>query len=288
MEPRFPADAMSPIISSEAFLRDIAHRRGQIIVDRFRWAVRPIYRPHPKRKTLYDHVGTCTLFRAGSVPWLVTAAHILDHHQRDGDLWIGAEKKIVPLQGTFTSTEKPQGQRDLDKFDFAVSRVTDSLLAELGNATFIDSDFVSKGRRRMGSKGLYVCLGYPNSKNKDVHAGHREMGVELFMHAATGHNDRSQLGAAGARYHDSNVFVELGKQVFNALGAKKNPVSVQGMSGGPVFHIGDRGNYNTMRNEANFTPLLEGIIIEKPQDADALVAVSIGTILETLRNHRLL
>jgi hypothetical protein len=131
-------------------------------------------------------------------------------------------------------------------------------------------------------------LGYPNSKNKDVHAGRREMGVELFMHAATGHHERSQLGATGARYHDSNTFVDLGEQVFTALGAKKNPVSVHGMSGGPVFHIGDRGNYSTVRNETDFTPLLEGIIIEKPKDADTLVAVSIGAILQTLRNHRLL
>jgi hypothetical protein len=219
------------------------------------------------------------------VPLLVTAAHVLDHHKRDGDLWIGAATTLVPLQGVFHPTVRPNGSRELDKFDFAVSLVPDSFLAELGNATIIESDFVSRGRRARGSGGLYVCLGYPNSKNK--HPGGRELNVELFMHAGTGHTDPGRLGVLGSKYHGANFFIDLGEQVFDAKGLKKNPVSVRGMSGGPVFNIGDRGDYNTIRDDSDFKPLLEGIIIEKPEPGDTLVAVSIRAIVETARKNRL-
>jgi hypothetical protein len=60
------------------------------------------------------------------------------------------------------------------------------------------------------------------------------------------------------------------------------------MSGGAVFHVGDLGNYNTMRTDSDFSPLLEGIIIRKPANAKEIVAVSIGTIVESLRKQALL
>jgi hypothetical protein len=144
---------------------------------------------------------------------------------------------------------------------------------------------MSENRRE---KGLYVCLGYPNSKNKEVDAERREMDVKLFMHAGTGHTDPTKLGVMGSRYHGANLFVNLGKHVLDVQGGKKNPVSMRGMSGGPVFLVGDRGKYNTMRDDSDFTPLLQGIIIEKPERAHAVVAVSIGAIIETLRKHRLI
>jgi hypothetical protein len=279
---------VSLIIQPDSFLRDVGHRRGQEVIDRFRRAIRPIYRPHSKRKRLYEHVGTSTLFKVNSVPLIVTAAHVIDHHKHDGDLWIGAEKNLVPLQGSFSSTERPCGNRNLDKYDFSVSRVSNELFAEVGNATFIEADFVSKGRRDERAKALYACIGYPNSKNKDMRAARREMSVELFMHTGIGYTDRNNLGALGSRYSNANFFIEIGKQVTDIDGAKKNPVSPQGMSGGPVFHLGDRRNYNTMRDSPDFRPLLEGIMIERPADANVIVAVSIGAIVQTLDAHQLL
>jgi hypothetical protein len=278
---------VSLFIQPDAFLRDVGHRRGQDVVNRFRWAIRPIYRAHTRRRGHYEHLGTCTLFKANSVPLIVTAAHVIDHHEHDGDLWIGAEKTLVPLQGSFSGTERPGGDRSLDKYDFSVSRVSDELLAELGNAAFIDAEFVSKGRRDEGATALYACLGYPNSKNKDTRAAGRQMGVALFMHTGLGYNDRNNLGAPGALYTNANFFVEAGKQVTDIHGTKRSSVGLRGMSGGPVFHIGDRRNYNTMRETPDFRPLLEGIMIER-SEANVIVAVSVGAIIETLNAHRLL
>jgi hypothetical protein len=44
----------------DAFLREVAHRRGQDVISRFGWAIRPIYRAHTRRNKLHEHIGTCT------------------------------------------------------------------------------------------------------------------------------------------------------------------------------------------------------------------------------------
>jgi hypothetical protein len=93
----------------------LVQHRGREVIDRFRRAIRPIYRPHGRRKGLYEQIGTATLFKVNSAPLIVTAAHVIDHHKQDGDLWVGAEKTLVPLQGSFSSTERPGGNRKLDE-----------------------------------------------------------------------------------------------------------------------------------------------------------------------------
>jgi hypothetical protein len=120
-----------------------------------------------------------------------------------------------------------------------------------------------------------------------MHAARREMSAELFIHTGIGYTDRNNLGVLASRYSNANFFIEIGKHVTDIRGAKRNPVCLQGMSGGPVFHLGDRGNYNTMREGRDFKPLLEGIIIERPADANVIVAVSIGAIVQTLDTYQL-
>lgn len=98
--------------------------------------------------------------------------------------------------------------------------------------------------------------------------------------------DRDQLGKATPRYHEANLFVELNKQVFDARGGKTGPVSVRGMSGGPIFCIGGLSDYESLRQKREFRSRLGGIIIEKPQDANVIVAISTSAIVHTVRRHR--
>jgi hypothetical protein len=272
---------------SQEFFREVAGARGRAIVDRFGGAVRSIYRRSSRRRTLFEHVGTCTFLRIDSIPLLVTAAHVIDVGKADGSLWIAAQKTIVPLQGSFTGTESPQGHRSVDRYDFAVSAVTDRFLDKLEDVTFIDSEFVCKDRRSASERALYICLGYPNSKNNDMHVGRREMSSQLCTHSAAGHMDPDKIGKASSRYHEANLFVEVDKQVFDAEGAKTGPVSVRGMSGGPVFCIGELGDYDSLRQKHEFRARLEGIIIEKPRDANVIVAITTSVIVQTVRRHRL-
>jgi hypothetical protein len=139
------------ILSSQDIIRDQAQVRAQAVIAQFRAAIRPIYRAD-RNKSLRDmptHVGTCTLFRVGNLNLVATAAHIIDQHA-DADLLVGGDKAPVPLTGMFSGTAAPNGNRALDKYDFSVSPVTDELVTDLGSVSYIDSRFISKGRRQTG------------------------------------------------------------------------------------------------------------------------------------------
>jgi len=266
------------ITSAEDLVRDEAHRRAGVVKDLFRTAIRPVYRSTDG--VLPIHVGTCTLFRVGTDVFVVTAAHIIDQHPR-AELWIGGVHSIVPLSGMFSRTVAPNGDRSQDRFDFSVSPLTADLAHELGTVGCIEPHFISKGRREDRKHAMYVCIGYPNSQNKDMHAGRREVNAQLWMHVAPGRSKHQKLGKWG-QATEQHLFVDFQKYASTTAGTRKRSTHPQGTSGGPVFYIGDFGIPDTYRVEATFQPMLEGITIEKPSGADALVAVKIGAIIDAM------
>jgi hypothetical protein len=175
------------ILSNDEMIRSEAHRRAQAVGDQFREAIRPIYRAERSsaRRDMPSHVGTCILFRVGDIKLIATAAHIIDQHAK-ADLLVGGEKAPVPLTGMFSGTDAPNGVRNLDQHDFSVSPVSDELAADLGNISYIGTEFISKGRRLDRKKSMYFCVGYPNSKNKDMHATKRDVKAKMWMHVSPG------------------------------------------------------------------------------------------------------
>jgi hypothetical protein len=273
----------SLITTTEAMVRDVAHERAQLVIAKFRTSIRPIYRSAPK--TLLTHVGTCTLLCIEDIKFIVTAAHIVDQHE--GYLWIGGKESAIPLEGAFRSTVAPRGERALDKYDFSVSTVSDELDSSLGNASYISSDFISMGRRADHKHSMYTCVGYPNSQNKEVDVGKREMNARLWMHTARGRSNDDKIGG-WAKNSEHHLFIEFPKYANRVDGTKKSSTHPRGTSGGPVFYLGDFGDPETYRVGSTFQSRLEGIVIEKPRMGNALVAVKIAAIVQALRNARVL
>ena len=121
-------------------IRERAHVRALSVIDQFREAIRPIYRPN---RDLLTHVGTCTLIQIGRTKLLITAAHIMDQHM-ETYLWVGGENAPIPLTGEFRSSRAPSGDRSLDRYDFSVIALDDDLAERLGRVNFIDSQFISR------------------------------------------------------------------------------------------------------------------------------------------------
>lgn len=270
---------MNTIKSSEQIVRDEAHLRAQEVIRQFRTAIRPIYRSDPHRS--FVHVGTCTLIRVGGEKFIVTAAHIIDQHEND--LWIGGEKTAVSLTGMFRSTIAPEGNRELDNYDFSVSPVTPELENELGNATYISREFFGMGRRMDRTHSMYTCVGYPNSQNKDLYVAKREMNVRLWMHVSPGRSNDDRPGNWAKQTQD-HLFIDFPKRVNTVDGGKRDSTKPTGSSGGPVFYLGDFGDPEAYRANGSFQPILEGIVIARPGGSNVLVAVKIGAILKALQS----
>ena len=279
------SESISPDCSSGDFkllteaeaIRAAIHQRTNLATSQFRGAIRPIYR---ESRQTFTHVGSCTLVEFGGSRWIVTAAHVIDQHI--ANLSVGGSKNLVPLEGDFHGTAAPGGIRDDDKFDFSAAVVTDRMAEDLGDVRYIGEEFISKGRRTDEGRPMYTCVGYPNSRNKDIHAANRHVGVRLFSHTSFGYSKWPQL-TQWAEGTEAHMFVEYGKYGATALGDKRNAKNPKGASGGPVFYIGQFGELDTYRHDANYQPMLEAIIIRLPPNGGALVSVKMAVIIDAMK-----
>jgi hypothetical protein len=122
---------------------------------------------------------------------------------------------------------------------------------------------------------MYLCVGYPNSKNKDIHATRREMSAEFWNHIAPGHLTHDTIGE-WARATADHLFIDIPKKhAVNAAGATINAVHPKGVSGGPVFYIGDFADYDSYSAVKDCHPMLEAIIVERVKEARTLITVQI-------------
>jgi hypothetical protein len=250
------------------------------VMAQFGRAILPIYASDRRFRT---HIGTCTLLRIEGKEYLVTAAHVLDE-RRYGQLWVGGEAALAPLGGRYFETEAPVGDRKQDRYDFAVIGVGSELAERLGDVDYIGPESISKNRRQVEKKVLYLCVGYPNSKNKVMHATRRELNAEFWNHVAPGHMTHEKVGE-WAKTTTDHLFVDLPKrQALNVEGKIINAVHPKGTSGGPVFYIGDFASYDTYFPDNECRPILEAIIIERDIGARTLIAVLIGTIVRATQD----
>ena len=259
-------------------VRDEAHLRAQATLQQFRSAIRPIY--GSVGKTLPVHLGTCTLLRVGTVKLIVTAAHIIDQYSKAG-LWVGGDNKLTPLAGMFSGTAAPNGDRKLDKYDFSASSVDAELAAGLGNVSYIEPKFISKGRRQDGKHAMYACIGYPNSQNKKMHATKREIDVRMWMHVSKGRSTHDALAPWATRTTE-HLFVEFDKYAATVEGRRRSSTDPTGTSGGPIFYLGNFNDPEIYRSGTRFQPMLEGILIERSRTAKVLVGVKIAPIIHAL------
>jgi len=267
------------VISVDDAIRERADLCANRVMMQFGRAILPIYVSSRKSHT---HIGTCTAITIDKRRFLATAGHVFDENKH-GQLWVGGHSALVPLRGRYIETLPPGGNRKEDHHDFAAIEVDAEFSAQLGGIIYIGDDSISKNRRPSEKKVLYLCVGYPNSKNKDIHATKREVNANFWNHVAPGHPTHADLGQ-WAKTTNDHLFVDLPKKhARNTEGEIINAVHPQGSSGGPVFYIGDFADFDTFGVNKECRPMLEAIIIEGYVNQRALVAVQIGAVIKALR-----
>lgn len=251
---------------------------------KFYKAVLPIYAVVRKS---YTHLGTCTLLQIAGQRFLVTAAHVLDEYKK-AELWVGGMRHVVPLTGRFVDSIAPGGLRKQDHHDIAILQVHEALGQALGDVIYIGPESMSKNQRQAEKKVLYLWIGYPNSKNKNVHATRREVDAEFWNHIGPGGLTHDGLGE-WAKKTTEHLFIDVPKKhAKNAAGEKINAVHPKGTSGGAIFYVRDFSNASTFCPGTKCRPMLEGIIIEGHLNERVLVAVQIGVVIQAVRDSGLL
>jgi hypothetical protein len=241
-------------------------------------AVRAIYVALPDGKA--EHLGSCVLVEVREHRLLVTAAHVVDEI-KNGALYIPAAGSTKKLQGSGAITTPPGGLRRMDRFDFAVLKITPELAEQLAETRYIQESEFMTPTPALGR--AYMALGYPNVRNKNLDHAKRTIKQTKLSVGSTVIEDATlarKLRVSG----DDHYFIKYDKRTRDPVTrAITQAIEPTGMSGGGLF---DLGFFNLASMSKPPQPAgLAGILIEYHPDKNRrMVAVKIEAMIETINN----
>jgi hypothetical protein len=221
------------------------------------------------------------LLNLGHENYLLTAAHIVDEN-KNTSLYVGTGNELELIEGEFFITREPEGGRNNDHYDFAWTKLSTDFLSKLERVKFIyEKDFaINLGNHY---ERLFLALGYPNSKNKNVNVPNKSVKPKFQKYSSIvkPNNDLCQkLGVSG----NEHLFFEFdSKHSRNSDGAIGNSIEPRGMSGGAIIDMGRIG----LKQLVPGTPCqgkLAGMLIENHKDHKTILVIKIGVIIKKIKN----
>jgi hypothetical protein len=270
---------MSVIETLDDAIRRRRHECSDAAAKRFHASVRAVLAAQKGRPKAF--IATCMLLKVGSGRFVVTAAHVTDWLD-DHELYIAGSEGTQPVQfvGRLDATAVPPGGRRADKVDVAFWKLTDAAVGELGEVSFIDESQIYLNRADLAYH-QYLAMGYPVSRNKrGIDIPNKGLVPVLSKYTADLNEDPKLPGKVGVS-GERHLFLKYEKVSESGTGERRDTFKPDGLSGGPLFHL---GNFAAMgRFEATDLPVgrLAGMIIERKDDN--LVAVKIQVVLDAIR-----
>ena len=142
------------IITPKEAAREALQRAKDQIVQLGKAACRPIYRSSDGEP---EHVGSGTFISINEKDYFLTAAHVLD--KVGGESFFVGQDTTLPINLTVHSTTAPDGNRELDKLDFAFAQVGDFWRDQ--GIVPLQFDLL-----RQFHTPLYSAFGWPCAKNR--------------------------------------------------------------------------------------------------------------------------
>lgn len=219
-------------------------------------------------------IGSAVLVSIGCLNLLCTAAHVLEM-RGSTNLYLPSGDTLQPFAGEFIITGLPASRnRADDKFDFAFVLLDDTGACRFSKFRFITQTDVDQNDVPRKAR-LYTFVGYPETRNKSHHdCGAVEPKLVSFTAAPLGQQEYDRRG------FDSRIHLLVDfqrKKAFTREGRLQAPVDPHGLSGGPVWRLGDVEEFDRGTNAEK----LVGIGMECR--SNALIAVRMSLILEVIR-----
>jgi hypothetical protein len=215
-----------------------------------------------------EGVASAVLLEFDGLPFLATAAHVLNIP----GLLLGGQDELIRLPSEFWRS-KGAGAAD-DKIDLAVAPLSQEQRRGLKGLPFIRS---SDWMHRTATENRYtLAVGYRVSQNKAPVGGSKKLTPKRW--SFTGFS--GSLPDAGG-YGDSNFALEYSKRAVRESGLIVAATPPHGLSGGPIFDLGDALSYDQLCAPDAYPARLTGILIECPTRGGTMI----GTKIEVLRDY---
>ena len=249
----------------------------------FMAAIRPIY--GSTEGGAPDHIGTCVLIRVDGLPYLVTAAHVLDEN-RNTTMYLGVNGKMPVLTGTFQATAAPGGRREDDHYDFGWQSMEAWDAAKYNQLPFIDAEKITSTSAH-NENHFYVALGYPNSKNKKHDLKKRKVTPVHMTYTAKAKAMPALCEKLGLSGHDHTFIPHDPKLSRNSAGQLINSLQPRGSSGGALIDVGPISSIEAMKPGYRYEQKLAGVLIENHKDHKVIAAVNIDVVVREIRSGAL-
>ena len=247
-----------------------AHSRIASVASLAHRAVRPLFRMTAGRP---EHVGAGVFVSVRGVPFVFTAAHVLDWF--DGaSIYAGGHEVMVPLAVAAERTNPPLGRgREEDRIDAAVLKITNDIGTPPG-IQFLELAQTDV-REWMNPASHYLLYGYPETKTELHPEQQRVAGERLQILVPSGTDaDAERAGV----HRDLHVVFDIDvERMVSSTGPRAMP-SPRGMSGSGVWSI--RGLDDPL---ALIEARLVAIFIEVPPGSRLAVSSRICYHLELIR-----
>ncbi len=255
---------------------------SEVISKHFLQAVRPIYGVAEGRN-VPALVGTSFLLHLDGRPFLVSAAHVIDESAHS-NLYVGGDQGLVPIEGTWLATDKPNGDRAKDKYDFGYLALSPKLVDEIGPVKYIAESELSKNRGSTFGR-IYQAMGYPASRNSRIDITARSVPAKAWIY----NSPASQIPQLAKDWNvsgEDHIFVGYDKKhSLDTRGARINSIKVRGASGGVLLDLGLVSIPSNLPPDTKCTGYLAGVLIENPQRHSAIVAIKIGIVVDQIRKR---
>lgn len=255
----------------QSFARDALTRANAAVSAAALSAVRPIYRNIGTRP---EHLGTVTFVELDGQDYILTAAHVVDHHKAH-TLYIGNER-LQDLTLTFRATKAPGGDRSKDPWDFAFATADPAwrehgiMPLSIGNLPSLDDALV------------FTAVGYPNSANRKVdHQSHRIEPTQrrhASLRLPRDHHVYSALPIT------PDTHVAISREKYGIYGGQRvRAFEPRGMSGGAFFGLLDVHMADVAVSGRQPAIFPAGLITERRAEHRAMFGPSFAVIANQIR-----
>jgi hypothetical protein len=257
---------MRAIVTAAEAIEEHFRRCANQARKRFGQAVRPLYKTSNQRRP--EGFASAVLLEFDDMPYLATAAHVLN----TPGLLLGSASDLIPLPAEFWRSNGA-GSAD-DKIDLAVAPLSEDQRRALKGLPFIGSaDWLHS---TLTENRYTLAVGYRVSQNKAPVGGSKSLRLKRW--SFTGYS--GPLPESG-KYGESNFALEYSKRAVRESGEIVPTTPPHGLSGAPIFDLGDTRSVDQVFAPEPHPARLTGILIECPTRGGALI----GTKVEMLRDY---
>ena len=258
------------IITPKEAAREALQRAKDQIVQLGKAACRPIYRSSDGEP---EHVGSGTFISINEKDYFLTAAHVLD--KVGGESFFVGQDTTLPINLTVHSTTAPDGNRELDKRDFAFAQVGDFWRDQ--GIVPLQFDLL-----RQFHTPLYSAFGWPCAKNRkrsiNSQANTIRPTCRQFLSNEIGLSDALAKEGFSNEHH-----LVMHRPKFSEIdGVKVKTFEPRGMSGGVIFGIGKAHKATVLAGVEEAVVFPAAIVIEKHLPGEALIGVRLSTIARAI------